>query len=267
VNKEIQDIYKIQKVLEKNGYFDISRISKEIYKFSEERNIPLEIILKDIDSGKPWEYISGECVFCDSRFLLNEHTLIPRIETEDLVTICYEEFLRNRKYTNICDIGTGSGCVVISLCKKINSKDISFIGTDISKEAIDIAKKNSEINGTEKDINFVQTDLLGNIEIKDDTLLVANLPYIPTDMYNSLDSSVKDFEPKNALEGGDDGLEYYKELQNQLKENLNGKNNICLIVEIEPSTLEDFKTLFKDYALEVKKDFTDKERFVLIHLC
>lgn len=267
MSKEIQEIYKIQEVLKKNNYFDISRISKEIQALSKEKNIPLEDIFKRIELEEPWEYISGKTEFCSNKFLVNRDTLIPRIETEDLVEICYKKFSSNKSYLNIVDIGTGSGCIVISLCKRIGDNNINFVATDISEDALDTAKKNAKLNGVEKLINFVNTNLIDSIEIKSNTLLIANLPYIPAEMYESLDRSVKEYEPKTALEGGIDGLEFYKELLKQLEEKIQSKKNITLIVEIEPSTLEDFKILFSGYNVEIAKDFREKERFVLIHLC
>lgn len=267
MSKEIQEIYKIQEVLKKNNYFDISRISEEIQNFSKVKNIPLEDIFKRIESEEPWEYISEETEFCNNKFLVSRDTLIPRIETEDLVEICYKEFLLNKSYLNIIDIGTGSSCIAISLYKKIGTNNINFVATDISESTLDIAKKNAKLNDIEKLINFVNTDLIDSLEINSNTLLVANLPYIPTEMYKSLGRSVKGYEPRTALDGGEDGLYFYKKLLKQLEGKIHSKKNITLIVEIEPSTIDNFKRLFSKYDAETVKDFRGRERFVLIHLC
>jgi len=267
VSKDIQEIYKIQKILEENNYFDISRIASEIYTFSTEKNIPLENIFERINSNEPWEYISGETEFCNNKFILTKDTLIPRIETEDLVNTGYKEFSTNKNYSSIYDIGTGSGCIAISICKKIMDHDIQIVATDISEKAIEVAKRNAILNEVEDMIEFVNTDLIDSVEIRSNTLLLANLPYIPTTMYLSLDKSVKEFEPETALDGKDDGLFYYKKLFNQLEEKIHNKKNITLIVEIEPSTITNFKEISKKYSLDIKKDFREKDRFVLIHLC
>lgn len=254
MNKDLSLLYKIQSVLEDSGYNDISRISQEILTFIEQGRIPEEKIFKRLLSLEPWEYICGEIEFRGHKFHVNSNVLIPRIETEQIVDIAKENL---KGIKNIVDIGTGSGCIAISLAKELDN-DIPIYALDISKNALDVAKDNAKLNGIENKIIFKQNNLLEGLKFESPTLYIANLPYIPTDMYNKLDSSVHDFEPKLALEAGDDGLKYYRELFVQIP-----KGNNILIVEIEPSTIEDIKKIKE--PIKIVKDFRGLDRFLLFN--
>ena len=252
MNKDLSLLYKIQSVLKDSGYHDISRISQEILTYIETNKIPQEELFERLLSKEPWEYISGEAEFRGHRFHVNSNVLIPRIETEQIVDIAKENL---EGIKSIVDIGTGSGCIAISLAKELNS-DIPIYALDISKNALDVAKENTKLNSVEGKIIFKENNLLEGLKFESPTLYIAKLPYIPTDMYNKLDSSVHDFEPKLALEAGNDGLKYYKELFVQIP-----KGNNILIVEIEPSTIEDIRKI-KEPA-KVIKDFRGLDRFLL----
>jgi len=274
----LKKLFQIQKTLEKAGYSDISRVANEIYSYSEENNIEIEDILKRIKKDEPWEYIRGYAEFRGVNFLVTKDTLIPRIETEQIVDIALDLIeKKNIPYSKIIDVGTGTGCIIISLYKELKEdkeeieekekrnqdEEYTFLATDSSKKALDIAKENAQRNSI-KDIFFVKKNLIDIEDLEDNSLILANLPYIPTNMYMKLDRSVKDFEPKKALDGGKDGLKYYKELLSTIKDSK--KKNIDLVVEIEPSTLEDFKKLVpQNTSLKVIKDFREKNRFLLLH--
>jgi len=274
----LKELFHIQKTLEKAGYFDISRVGNEIYSYSEENDIEIENILKRIENDEPWEYIRGYAEFRGFNFLVTKDTLIPRIETEQIVDIALDLIeKKNIPYSKIIDVGTGTGCIIISLYKELKEnrekikekeknrgkdEEYTFLATDSSKKALDIAKENAQRNSI-KDIFFVKKNLIDIEDLEDNALILANLPYIPTNMYMELDRSVKDFEPKKALDGGKDGLKYYKELLSIIQQS---KKNIDLVVEIEPNTLKDFKKLLpKDTSLQVVKDFREKNRFLLLH--
>ena len=274
----LKELFHIQKTLEKAGYFDISRVGNEIYSYSEENDIEIENILKRIENDEPWEYIRGYAEFRGVNFLVTKDTLIPRIETEQIVDIALDLIeKKNIPYSKIIDVGTGTGCIIISLYKELKEnrekikekeknrgkdEEYTFLATDSSKKALDIAKENAQRNSI-KDIFFVKKNLIDIEDLEDNALILANLPYIPTNMYMELDRSVKDFEPKKALDGGKDGLKYYKELLSIIQQS---KKNIDLVVEIEPNTLKDFKKLLpKDTSLQVVKDFREKNRFLLLH--
>ena len=274
----LKKLFQIQKTLEKAGYFDISRVANEIYSYPEENDIEIEDILKRIEKDEPWEYIRGYAEFRGINFLVTKDTLIPRIETEQIVDIALDLIKKkNIPYSNIIDIGTGTGCIIISLYKELKAdkeeieekekrnqdEEYTFLATDSSSKALDIAKENAKRNSI-KNISFVKKNLIDNKDLENNSLILANLPYIPTNMYMKLDRSVKDFEPKKALDGGKDGLKYYKELLTIIQKTQ--KKNIDLIVEIEPSTLKDFKKLApKSTSLKIIKDFREKNRFLLLH--
>ena len=275
----LKKLFQIQKTLEKVGYFDISRVANEIYSYSEENDIEIENILKRIENDEPWEYIRGYAEFRGVNFLVTKDTLIPRIETEQIVNIALDLIeTKDIPYSKIIDIGTGTGCIIISLYQELkeNKEEIeekeknrekdeeyTFLATDCSSKTLDIAKENAKRNSI-KNISFVKRNLIDNKDLENNSLILANLPYIPTNMYMKLDRSVKDFEPKKALDGGKDGLKYYKELLTIIQKTQ--KKNIDLIVEIEPSTLTDLKKLVpENTSLKIIKDFREKNRFLLLH--
>ncbi|NTV79361.1 MAG: peptide chain release factor N(5)-glutamine methyltransferase, partial [Clostridiales bacterium] len=238
---------------------------KDILEYIQTKNLPLEPIIERIKTNEPWEYIKEEGEFRNINFKLNTHTLIPRIETEFMVDIAKQELIKSpTPYTDIIDVGTGSGCIIISLVRELmerldDRKKYEYQATDISDEALSIAKEN-EINILKQPIvKFTQTDLIEDISFTKNSfcMILANLPYIPTQQYLELDTSVKDFEPRTALDGGENGIQYYEKLLTQIQEK---KIKGCAIFEIEPSTLELFKPLYP----KVIKDQYGKDRFVLI---
>lgn len=253
----LKKIFEIQETLKEAGYFDISRIANEIYTYSLANNIPLDSILKRISEQEPWEYIKGFAEFREKNFRVTSDTLIPRIESEQLVNISLDLIEKN-DIEKVIDIGTGTGCLIISIAEECKGNDIEFIGIDISKEALDVAVSN---DGNRK-VGFIQQDLVRVEDLKENLLLVANLPYIPSRMYENLEKSVRNFEPKIALEGGNDGLFYYKKLFDILQK---ARKNTFLLIEIEPSTLSDLMDYTKDIKKEIIKDFRKKERFILFH--
>lgn len=268
----LKKLFQIQKVLKDAGYFDISRISKEIYTYSQGNKIKTEEFLERIKKDEPWEYIRGCAEFRGSDFSVTKDTLIPRIETEQIVDIALSLIKKNdTPYSKIIDVGTGSGAIIISLYKELENSSkkekrrtkTSFIATDNNKKALEVARENAK-NHSITNISFLEKDLIGKESLEDYSLILANLPYIPTDMYEKLDKSVKEYEPKNALDGGKDGLKYYKKLLGIIE--ASSKKNIDLVAEIEPSTLKNFKNLVtKERKLEVIKDFREKNRFLLLH--
>ena len=205
---DLKTLFYIQEVLKESGYYDISRISKEIFDFSKTKSTELELILDRIRQQEPWEHIRGYAYFRGERYIVNKNTLIPRIETEQLVDIAIS-LIKENSYSKVFDIGTGTGCIIISLAKEIENRGnkISFVATDISTPALDIAKQNAS-NLKVKNINFKSENLINKSWLSNGILILANLPYIPSKMYQELEPSVKDYEPKIALEGGRDGLSY-----------------------------------------------------------
>lgn len=258
MNNNLKDIFHIQEVLKASRYYDISRIAQEIYDYSVKSSTPLESILKRISNNEPWEYIKGGCEFREEIFKVNTSTLIPRIESEQIIDILKNELKSSfTKFEEIIDVGTGSGCLIISAAKELGKK-YKYYATDISQGALNIAKENSQRISPKNNISFVNTNLLEDLplDIKKNYFIIANLPYIPTDQYLELDKSVRDYEPQIALNGGELGTKYYFELFEQIKRK---SLRATLLFEIEPSTVSQFESL----QPEVIKDIYGRQRFLL----
>jgi len=181
-------------------------------------------------TGEPIAYITGHKEFFGLDFIVNKHTLVPRPETELIVDLALNDLQQttyNIQQNLIIDIGTGSGNIIISLAKSINSCKSSvfgckFLGIDISKGALAVAKKNAKNHGVDKKIKFLHGDLLSkldNVVMKqcDSLVVLANLPYLSKEIYKSAPRDVKNFEPKSALYSPEKGFSHYKKLLQQLK--------------------------------------------------
>jgi len=181
--------------------------------------------LKEIQSGKPVEYITNSCNFYGNDFFVNESVLIPRIDTETLIEIAIKIFQKNQ-FLNILDICTGSGCIAITLAKHYENSNV--IALDISKNALEVCQKNVNNLNVFKQITLMQADFLEispKIFDKNFNLIVSNPPYIKTSEISKLEKSVRDYEPHIALDGGCDGLTFYKKLVEFVK---NFQNCACI---------------------------------------
>lgn len=159
-----------------------------------------------LDENKPVQYIIGEACFYGYDFIVTDSVLIPRPETEELVEnvlFLYDDFMHGQK-VDVVDIGTGSGCISVTLAAE--EKNMNVSATDISDEALVIAKKNAQ--KMDAKVTFYQGDMLAPVMDKKFDILVSNPPYIPTT--EVVDSLVKDNEPNVALFGGNDGLKFYR---------------------------------------------------------
>src|SRR3989344_2524618 len=224
-------------------------------------------------SKKPDQYTQGFTEFYKLKFLVNESVLIPRPETEllvDNVVNLVNSFTRNQKTSLlVLDIGTGSGNIAISIAK--NTNNVRIIATDISPKVLKVAKLNAKLHGVEKKINFLKSNLLSALNytlspIPYTLIIVANLPYIPTQRITILDSSVKDFEPHLALDGGKDGFDLYRQLFAQIREK---KWKPTLIVgDIDHThakiAIKEAKKYFPGAEIEIKKDLAKKPRILKI---
>ncbi len=170
----------------------------------EERQREYEIALHKRAEHVPLQYIIGETEFMGLKFKVNSHVLIPRQDTETLV----EEALRIvRPGMRILDLCTGSGCVIVSILH--NAVDVEGCATDISKQALNVAKENARLNNVA--VLFERSDLFDHVDGAFD-LIVSNPPYIPTGDILDLMREVRDFEPPEALDGGEDGLCFYRRI-------------------------------------------------------
>lgn len=217
----------------------------------------------------PVEYITGHCEFYGRDFLVNRSVLIPRIETEELLSVAlnYCSLLTAHCSLSIADIGTGSGVLGITLHLELSKqgKHSTVFLSDVSLDALDITKRNIERLAvkTEKDLILLRGELFSEYpgDLKFD-LVVANLPYIPSDRISKLPPSVGNFEPRLALDGGVDGLKLINECIQQFPARL--KPHGIAIFEIdETHKLSDFPKIER-LRYEIKKDQFGKKRFVII---
>lgn len=230
--------------------------------------------------GTPIAYLTNIKEFYSLPFYVDKNVLIPRPETERLVDLAFNEIKRrieldkNLKRLIIYDVGTGSGCIAISLIHKIQTDKLDqkikfiFFLTDISGKALKVAKKNfkSIIKSCKNiDVNFIKADLLGNFKDKYD-IIVSNPPYIPSEQIKCLDHTVRDFEPKAALDGGEEGIKIIEKLITQSVNRLS-KEGVLLFEmhEKHPDLIKLFlKQSFPDRNVEFKKDCFKMWRFAVV---
>jgi len=204
---------------------------------------------------EPVQYITGKTYFYGLEFFCDKSVLIPRFDTEVLVE---EVIKRAPKNSELLDLCTGSGCIAI--CVKHEREDIAVSASDISKEALLVAEKNKDRYNL--DIKLIRSDLFENIDKKFD-IIVSNPPYIPTKVISGLEDKVKDFEPKGALDGGEDGLDFYKVIAKEAVNYL--KDESILIMEIGFDQGEDVSDILHDNGyknIEVIKDLNGLDRVV-----
>lgn len=213
---------------------------------------------------KPKQYVQGWVEFYKLKFKVTPDVLIPRPETELLV----DEVLKSiTQLPTILDLGTGAGNIAISIAK--NAPDVKIIATDISSKALKVAQENAKLHGVENQIRFIQSNLLSNCNLSPipcTLIIVTNLPYIPKARIPYLDSSVKDFEPHVALDGGKDGFELYRKLFRQINDK--GWKPKLIIGEIDYThgelALHEAQKCFPQAQVEVRKDLAHLQRILKI---
>ena len=212
--------------------------------------------------GVPLQYITNEQEFMGLSFYVDSDVLIPRQDTETLVEVLIEK-AREKPFNHIIEIGVGSGCISISLAKYLDG--VRITGIDISKKALAIAGKNAKANHVEDRIEWIHSNLLMDYTgQKKIDLIVSNPPYITTDDYHALDLDVKGHEPMLALEGGIDGLDFYRKITTQSKEYLTQGG--MLAYEIGYNQGDAVAELLKENGftqIEIIKDLAHKDRIVL----
>ena len=212
-----------------------------------------------LNNNVPVQYIVGEVNFYGNIFKVNKDVLIPRFETEQLIekTINYIKKKFNKKI-DIIDLGTGSGCIAITLKNLI---DCNVDAVDISTTALNIAKENAKLN--QVDINFIEGDMLDSINKKYD-IIISNPPYISYD--EDIMDIVKNNEPHLALYAENDGLYFYEKILRKAKSNLN--DNFIIAFEIGQLQGEKIKNIALKYLdnidIYIEKDLNDLDRFVFI---
>lgn len=241
----------IEKIL---GYSKSDCIIHSNHELTNDNIISFENIINDIKQNIPIQYILGEAHFYDLKFKVNSSTLIPRGETEELV-----QYILLHDFISVLEIGTGSGCIAVSIAKNSNA---NITAIDNSLEALEIAKSNAILNSVE--INFELSDVFNFSDTKKYDLIVSNPPYVLESEKKLMNKNVLDYEPHNALFVSDnDPLIYYKEIAKIATNNLN-KNGL-LFFEINEKYSKQIIELLSNLNfvdIELKKDINGRDRII-----
>jgi len=220
-----------------------------------------KVIEERVKTHKPIQQIIGQAFFYGRKFFVNEYTLIPRPETE-LLTAEVLKLSKIFETPKILDIGTGSGCIPLTLILENNKIQADCV--DISKEAIEIAKKNALFHNVLSNISFIQSDLFENINHKYD-IIVSNPPYIPLKDKQSLQREVRDFDPPLALFTNDEsGLEFYEKIIKSASNYLNKGGFAAFELGINQS--EQVENILKHYGFSdiiLLKDYNSIDRVII----
>jgi release factor glutamine methyltransferase len=221
----------------------------------------LRELVKRRGQREPLQHITGSTSFCGYEITVNRHTLVPRPETELLAEEGWK-LLGENKMTAL-DFGTGTGCIAIALATKCPNAKI--VAVDVSSDALALAKQNAAKNNLTGRIEFLQGD--GFAAIAADSkfdLIVSNPPYIPSAEIEMLQPEVRDFDPRAALDGGADGLDFYRILAAEAKQflKLDGK----VMVEFGDGHADAIRTIFENekWIVEaVKEDYSQRARILI----
>jgi release factor glutamine methyltransferase len=210
-------------------------------------------------TGRPLWYIIGDTDFCGYTIKVDERVLIPRPETEELAMMTVKSLEDGQSVLDLC---TGSGAIAIAVKKETEKRglQIKMTAVDISADALALAKENAENN--EADITFVQSDLFKRLRGRFD-VIVSNPPYIPSAVVDTLQTEVKNFEPRLALDGGEDGLDIYRRIAEDASRYLT--RNGVLIMEVGEGEAQKVAKMFQANAYTmIVKDFNGVDRYVKI---
>ena len=222
--------------------------------------------IKRYMDGEPIQYIKGKETFFSRDFIVNEDVLIPCYETEELVeNILYkiDDYFEDYESIDLCDVGTGSGAIAISLA--LEESKLNVVATDISKEALEVARLNAQELGA--NIEFYQGDMLEPLidrEMKVD-IFVSNPPYIPVEQ--DIESVVKDNEPHVALFGGNDGLYFYRKIFSKVQSVIKDRALLAFEMGFDQRELmcQAVEHYFPNIPYEIIKDINGKDRMLFIY--
>ena len=221
-------------------------------------------VIRRLLEGEPLQYIIGRQEFMKLNFLVNKDVLIPRQDTEILVeeVINIAEKIPNPVILDLC---TGSGAIAVSLAKYI--KNSKIYASDISKNALRLARENAKLNGVLNNIEFIESNLFDKIKDLKFDIIVSNPPYIRTDEIKTLNIDVRN-EPKLALDGGRDGLDFYKNITENAFQYLNRQGYLCF--EIGYDQKIDVLNIIKKQGRYIetysKKDLCQNDRVIVTRI-
>jgi release factor glutamine methyltransferase len=210
-------------------------------------------------TGRPLWYIIGDTDFYGYKIQVDERVLIPRRETEELALHVINSAEEGYKILDLC---TGSGAIAIAVSKELEKRGVeaAVTASDVSDGALELARQNAAAN--EASVRFIKSDLFARIRERYN-IIVSNPPYIPSSDVEGLQREVKDYEPRLALDGGEDGLDYYRRIAEDAPKCL-ARGGI-IILEVGDGQATDVAKLFKyaEYTM-ILKDMADKDRFVKV---
>ncbi|MDD5465700.1 MAG: peptide chain release factor N(5)-glutamine methyltransferase [Candidatus Omnitrophica bacterium] len=225
-----------------------------------DKTVIISNILKRRISGEPLQYILGSCEFMGCEFKVDQRALIPRPETEILVESAIAELKAMANVApKILDLGTGSGCIAISIAKLLPRARV--LAADISDEALELAGQNARLNKVE--IKFLRTDLFSGLKNKKFDLIISNPPYIPTGELAGLAKEIS-FEPKQAIAAGIDGLDFYRLITSRSAAHL--RDNGLLAFEVGAKQAKAVRAMLRKENfsdLKIIKDYNNIQRVVM----
>ena len=261
-----EEPYRLSKILLKNilnvdSSYLLINSEKEVNKETENK---YKKGIEDLKSGKPLQYITKKQEFMGLDFYVDENVLIPQPDTEELVEENKKKSQELKDRINVLDICTGSGAIGVSIAKNVTNVNVTM--SDISENALMVAKKNAKTNEVLDKCKFIKSDMFQNIEEKYD-VIISNPPYIKSKIIKTLEKEVQN-EPLIALDGGDDGLDFYKIIIQTAYKHL--KKNGILALEIGYDQKEEVINLIKENEkymnIYSKKDLAGNDRIIICNL-
>lgn len=219
-----------------------------------------ESIIIDLQKNYPLQYILGYEIFFDREFLVNEHTLIPRPETEWIVEYILKH--ENNQYKKVADIGTGSGVIGITL--QLERPSYEVVLTDIDKNTLEVARTNA--NKYKASVKLKLGDNLNALDTERYDLIVSNPPYIDYEDTNLMDDSVLKYEPKKALFAKNHGYEFYEQLSELLPKYLSPNGRVYLEIGFNQGekVKRILKKVFPNREIIIEKDYNNNERLIVM---
>jgi release factor glutamine methyltransferase len=217
--------------------------------------------LQRVAKGEPVQYVLGQWDFRKLTLKVDRRALIPRPETEQLVDLVLQSpQVRQSAKPLVVDVGTGTGCIILSLAKEL--RDGVFVGVDVSSDALALARENAALTGLEGRVLFAECDGCGEFDPASVDVLVSNPPYIPSQVVEGLAPHIRDHEPRLALDGGPDGLNVYRALL--LDAVMVLKPGGAVFFEIGDEQGPALREMLDEYGfseLAVIKDYSGRDRF------